>query len=68
MFLLIMTTIIKGKFFQINMKAKLDGFRVYKIKNRGDNCKSIDRKFIAPVYVMGLPGDVELLNLELEEE
>ncbi len=49
------------------MKAKLDGFRVYKIKNRKDN-STINRQYTAPVYVMGLPGDVELLNLELEEE
>ncbi len=43
--------------------ANLDGFRVYKVKNRGDH--SGDRLFIAPVYVMGLPGDVDLLNKEI---
>jgi len=50
------------------MKAKLDGFRVYKIKNRRDDSKLGHRKYIAPVYVIGLPGDVELMNLELEED
>ena len=45
------------------MEAKLDGFRMYKIWNRGDIIN--DRKVIAPVYVCGLPGDVKLLNEEL---
>jgi len=45
------------------MEAKLDGFRMYKIKNRGDMIG--DRKVIAPIYVCGLPGDVALLNKEL---
>jgi len=47
------------------MEAKLDGFRMYKIKNRGD--ASGDRKYIAPVYVCGLPGDVAMLNKELKD-
>ena len=47
-------------------KAKLDGFRVYKIKSRGDLCYN-GRKFIAPVYVIGLPGDIDNLNDELTE-
>ncbi len=44
--------------------AALDGFRCYKVKNRGDS--SGDRLYIAPVYVIGLPGDVALLNKEME--
>ncbi len=43
--------------------ANLDGFRCYKVKNRGDH--SGDRLYIAPVYVIGLPGDVDLLNKEI---
>jgi len=43
--------------------AKLDGFRVYKVRSRGD--KAGPRLYIAPVYVIGLPGDVDLLNKEL---
>ena len=46
--------------------ANLDGFRVYKVKSRGD--KMGDRLYIAPVYVIGLPGDVALLNKEIEEK
>ncbi len=46
--------------------ANLDGFRVYKVKNRGD--KMGDRLYIAPVYVIGLPGDIALLNKEIEEK
>ena len=46
--------------------ANLDGFRVYKVKNRGD--KMGDRLYIAPVYVIGLPGDVALLNKEIDIE
>ncbi len=44
--------------------ANLDGFRCYKVKNRGDQYG--DRLFIAPVYVIGLPGDVDLLNKEMD--
>jgi len=50
------------------MEAKLDGFRMYKIKNRGDLISSIDgvtRNYVAPVYVCGLPGDIAALNKEL---
>jgi len=46
--------------------ANLDGFRVYKVKNRGD--KMGDRLYIAPVYVIGLPGDIALLNKEIKEK
>jgi len=46
------------------MEAKLDGFRMYKIKDRHDVSTS-GRKYTAPVYVCGLPGDVRLLNDEL---
>jgi len=46
------------------LEAKLDGFRMYKIKNRHDVSTS-GRKYIAPIYVCGLPGDVKLLNEEL---
>jgi len=48
------------------MEAKLDGFRMYKIKDRHD-VSSTGRKYVAPVYVTGLPGDVALLNLELKK-
>jgi len=44
--------------------ANIDGFRCYKVKNRGDQYG--DRLFIAPVYVIGLPGDVDLLNREMD--
>jgi len=44
--------------------ANLDGFRCYKVKNRGDHYG--DRLYIAPVYIIGLPGDVEMLNKEME--
>jgi len=44
--------------------ANLDGFRCYKVRNRGDQYG--DRLFIAPVYVIGLPGDVDLLNKEMD--
>ena len=44
--------------------ANLDGFRCYKVKNRGDQYGT--RLFIAPVYVIGLPGDVDLLNKEMD--
>ena len=44
--------------------AALDGFRCYKVKNRGDSMG--DRLYIAPVYVIGLPGDVDNLNKEME--
>ena len=43
--------------------ANLDGFRVYKVKSRGD--KMGDRLYIAPVYIIGLPGDIDLLNKEM---
>jgi len=66
MFLHILTTFIKGLSSQISMEAKLDGFRIYKIKNRGEEHPHTDRKYTGPVYVMGLPGDVELFNQELE--
>jgi len=46
--------------------ANLDGFRVYKVKSRGDKGEG-SRLYIAPVYVIGLPGDVALLNKEIEE-
>ena len=49
------------------LEAKIDGFRCYKIKNRGDVCNN-GRKYIAPVYVIGLPGDVNLFNKDLEYE
>jgi len=45
--------------------ANLDGFRCYKVKNRGDAAAN-DRLYIAPVYIIGLPGDVALLNKEME--
>ncbi len=48
------------------MEAKLDGFRVYKVKNRGD--AGVDRNYTAPVYIIGLPGDIILLNKELKDE
>ncbi len=48
------------------IEAKLDGFRVYKVKNRGD--AGVDRNYTAPVYVIGLPGDIILLNKELQDE
>ncbi len=48
------------------IEAKLDGFRVYKVRNRGDT--GGDRKYIAPVYVIGLPGDVDLFNKEISNE
>ncbi len=48
------------------IEAKLDGFRVYKVRNRGDPVA--DRKYTAPVYVIGLPGDIILLNKELKDE
>lgn len=44
--------------------ANMDGFRCYKVKNRGDQYG--DRLFIAPVYIIGLPGDVDLLNKEMD--
>jgi len=44
--------------------ANLDGFRCYKVRNRGDAYG--DRLFVAPVYVIGLPGDVDLLNKEMD--
>jgi len=50
-----------------NLEAKLDGFRVYKIKNRGDIAPN-GRAYTGPVYVEGLPGDVALLNMELKDE
>ena len=50
-----------------NLQANLDGFRVYKIKNRGDECTKNGRKYTGPVYVLGLPGDVMLFNLELDD-
>lgn len=62
----ILITFIKGLLSQISMEAKLDGFRVFKIKNRGEEHPHTDRKYTGPVYVMGLPGDVELFNQELE--
>jgi len=49
------------------LTAKIDGFRCYKIKNRGDTCNN-GRKYIAPVYVIGLPGDVDLFNKDLDFE
>jgi len=49
----------------IKQFANLDGFRCYKVKNRGDEAAN-DRLYIAPVYIIGLPGDVELLNKEME--
>lgn len=48
------------------IEAKLDGFRVYKVRNRDDPVD--DRKYTAPVYVIGLPGDIILLNKELKDE
>jgi len=45
--------------------ANIDGFRVYKVKNRGD--KAGDRLYIAPVYIIGLPGDIDLLNKEMDK-
>jgi len=45
--------------------ANIDGFRCYKVKNRGDNGAN-DRLYTAPVYVIGLPGDVDMLNKEME--
>jgi len=48
------------------IEAKLDGFRVYKVRNRDD--PAYDRKYIAPVYIIGLPGDIALLNRELKDE
>ena len=45
--------------------AKLDGYRVFKVRNRGDPVE--DRTYIAPVYIIGLPGDVDLLNKEIED-
>jgi len=50
----------------IKQFANLDGFRCYKVKNRGDNYG--DRLYIAPVYIIGLPGDVEMLNKEMEKD
>lgn len=47
------------------LEAKLDGFRVYKIKDRLEKHPYRDRKYTAPVYVMGLPGDIDLFNEEL---
>jgi len=47
------------------LEAKIDGFRCYKIKNRGDVCTD-GRKYIAPVYVIGLPGDVDNFNKDLK--
>jgi len=44
--------------------ANLDGFRCYKVKNRGD--KLGEKLYIAPVYIIGLPGDVDMLNKEME--
>lgn len=49
------------------MQAKIDGYRVYKIKNRGD-VGSNGRKYIAPVYVLGLPGDIDTFNEDLFTE
>jgi len=51
----------------IKQFANLDGFRCYKVKNRGDAAAN-DRLYIAPVYIIGLPGDVALLNKEMEVE
>lgn len=48
------------------MEAKLDGFRMYKIKDRHEVSPS-GRKYTGPVYVTGLPGDVALLNAELKK-
>jgi len=48
----------------IKQFANLDGFRCYKVKNRGDSYG--DRLYIAPVYIIGLPGDVEMLNKEMD--
>ncbi len=45
--------------------AKIDGYRVYKIRNRGDNTNN-GRKYIAPIYILGLPGDIDNFNLELK--
>ena len=45
--------------------ANIDGFRVYKVRSRGD--KVGDRLYIAPVYIIGLPGDVDMLNKEYDE-
>jgi len=59
-------TLIKGNLNQNNMEAKLDGFRIYKIKERHEEHPHRDRKYTGPVYVMGLPGDIELFNEELE--
>ena len=50
------------------MKAALDGFRVYKIHNRGDPSGDNGRMYTAPLYVIGLPGDVDLFNAELEKD
>lgn len=62
------------------LQAKLDGFRVFKIRNRDDFCKTETvkiphgetggfilkfRKYTGPVYVLGLPGDVDLFNKDL---
>ena len=48
------------------LKANLDGFRMYKIHNRGDESGTKGRVYTAPVYVTGLPGDIDLLNKELD--
>ncbi len=50
------------------IEAKLDGYRVYKIRERGRTPIGEIRSYIAPVYVIGLPGDVILLNKELKYE
>ena len=49
---------------KIKQFANLDGFRVYKVKNRGD--RAGDRLYIAPVYIIGLPGDIDLINKEFD--
>jgi len=49
----------------IKQFANLDGFRVYKIKNRKD-VGATGKEYIAPVYVIGLPGDVDNLNKEID--
>lgn len=51
---------------ETSLEAKKDGFGVYKIKNRGDEHPHRDRKYTAPVYVLGLPGDIDLFNEELK--
>ena len=47
------------------MEAKLDGYSVFKIRERGLEGPE-GRHYVAPVYVIGLPGDVDLFNKELK--